>query len=575
MLRGQTALCHSFRTGWQALLSSDRAPLRASFAHLKEEASGTDITQGELSAYTSFLHRRGSSRSRSQAKLLHSHIIEDGHDKYQALQSAILHMYAQCGALDEAGGLFSQLHCRHASSWACIIAAHARLVQPLPTLQLFRQMCIEGTIPVKPTFISVLSSFSDSVFIAEIKRMHTRIKNSTMHSDVVIATVLVSAYSNCRCFKDANLVFGGILERDAVLWVVVIRAHLQAGQCEEAFELFQQMMMEGILPNEFVYASVLAACDSKLRLRKGQMIHAQVAWSDYRSDSVVCNALITMYGKCGELEDATAAFGDSDDQDKVTWNAMIGACAQHNQGKDALCYVQQMQQRGFVPDDLTFMSAFDACANQPAMTEGKQLHTHLVSLGLEVDVNVGNALLNMYGRCGSVVKARSVFYCMPQRNVITWTTMIAAYAQHGLVEDALDVASKMVQAGITPNSITFVNILTACGHAGLVKEGCKYFASMRHSHITPTIEHYNCLLDLLGRAGLLDQGETLLKHLPIESTLALWTTLLGGCRIHFDVERGDYAASQALNFKSQEPGPYILLRNMLSASRQDDPDMIV
>lgn len=506
-------------------------------------------------------------RSLSHAKLLHLQILEDGHDKSHSVQDAVLHMYAQCGAMDEACLLFSQLHHRRTSSWACIIAANARFAHPSSTLSFFHQMCLEGVIPVKTVFISVLSTSSDA---AQVKRMHTCIKNSALHSDIVIATVLINVYSSCHCFDDAMCVFGHVLDRDAVIWVVVIRAHLQAQQFEEAFNFFHQMIMEGILPNEFIYASALASCDSKLGLRKGQWIHAHVARSDYRADSVVCNALVTMYGKWGRLEDATTVLGDSNDQDKVSWNAIIGACAQHNRGSEALFYVQQMQQRGFVPDDLTFMSAFDACANQPAITEGKQLHTHLVGMGLEMDVNVGNAILNMYGRCGSVIKARSVFDIMVQRNVITWSSLIAAYALQGLAENALDVASKMVQGGGIPNSITFVNILSACSHAGLVREGCQWFSYLTQNSVTPAVEHYNCILDLLGRAGRLDEGETLLEHLPIESTLALWTTLLGGCRIHFDVERGDYAVLQTFHYESHEPGPYILHRNMLSASRQDE-----
>ncbi|MCO5581128.1 hypothetical protein L7F22_035004 [Adiantum nelumboides] len=555
MLRLQTTL------GLYCLHISSATPaLRAPFCSAKKEPS----CEAGVNACIDLPGRRGSTlQTLRQAKLLHSRVVEDGDN---SCHEAILHLYAQYGALEDAAILFTRCYHRSATNWARVIAAHG---SPSFIVRLFHQMCTEGVIPTKPAVISILSSFSDSSCLAEAKRMHARIKNSSLCSDVVIATILIGIYSNCHCFDSARGIFIRIVERDAVVWVVTIRAYVQAGQCEDAFQLFRQMMMEGILPTEFVYASTLAACHTKCHFKRGQAIHCHIWLSEYLCDGVAWNALVTMYGKCGRLEDAITAFADSKEQDKVTWNAIVGACAQHDRGKDAVSYAHQMQERGFFPDDLTLLSVLDACAHQPAEMEGKKLHAQLVSMGL-VDMTVSNAVLNMYGRCGSVAQARSVFDGMFQKDVITWTAMIAAYALHGLTEDAQHVFSMMVLGGGTPNSITYVNILSACGHSGLVKEGYEYFACMLENYITPTIEHYNCLLDLLGRAGLLSDGEVLLKHLPVDSTLALWTSLLGGCRLHFDVERGDYAASQALQFDSQEPGPYILLRNMVTASTQDE-----
>ncbi|KAH7281928.1 hypothetical protein KP509_35G003800 [Ceratopteris richardii] len=474
-------------------------------------------------------------------------------------------MYIQCGAFEDASVLFAYSSRGCAATWAKIMGLH---IHPFSALQLFNQMCTEGVIPVKPVVISFISSFSDSLYVPEVKRLQARVQYSDLWSDVVIRTALIGAYSICNHFDALKQLFGCISERDTVLWVVIIRAYLQAGRNEDALQLFHQMTMEGALPNEFVYACALAGCNRSSELRHGQEIHCHISRSEFRSDSVTCNALVTMYGKCGKLEDAIFAFNDSDDQDKVSWNAVVGACAHHDQGKAASSYLWQMQERGFLPNDLTLMSALDACANQPALADGKRLHALLTGMGLKINVNVSNALINMYGRSGSILQARWVFDGILDRNIITWTSMVAAYAFHGLADDALDVVSIMFQEGIFPNSITFVNILTACGHCGLVMKGYEYFGLMRNNHVIPTIEHYNCLLDLLARAGLLDEGEMLLKLLPIESTVALWTALLGGCRIHFDVERADFVASKALHFESHESGPYVLLHNMWTVASQ-------
>eukprot|EP00249_Psilotum_nudum_P030722 c43666_g1_i1 orf=2-316(+) len=104
-----------------------------------------------------------------------------------------------------------------------------------------------------------------------------------------------------------------------------------------------------------------------------------------------------MYGKCGALEDGLAVFARIPERNVFSWTVMIVALTQHGQGEFALRLFQQMELDGVIPDKVTFVSVLSACASQAALTEGKRLHALIAACGLESDVFVGTALVNMYG----------------------------------------------------------------------------------------------------------------------------------------------------------------------------------
>eukprot|EP00249_Psilotum_nudum_P015210 c25216_g11_i1 orf=2-868(+) len=173
----------------------------------------------------------------------------------------------------------------------------------------------------------------------------------------------------------------------------------------------------------------------------------------------------------------------------------------------------------------------------------------------------------MYGKCGNVDDAKSVFNKMPQWDVVSWTAMIAAYAYNGRAKLAIELFRQLEFEGVIPNEITFLHILTACSHAGLVDEGRHFFTSMSgHYSIRPTLEHYGCMVDLLGRAGLLDEAEDMINNMPAQPNAIIWMALLGACQIHCDVERGERAAEHAFFLDPENAAPYVSLSNIYAAA---------
>ena len=171
-------------------------------------------------------------------------------------------------------------------------------------------------------------------------------------------------------------------------------------------------------------------------------------------------------------------------------------------------------------DTVAYSSIISACANWAALIEGRQIHASITGIESETHISVGNALLHLYGKCGSLKDAQVMFEKMHTRDTVTWSVMIAAHAQQGEGRATIELFNKMQHEGIKPNEITCIGILSACNHVGLVDYACQYFHSMSNMYgIVPVVDHYDCLIDLFARAGRLDDTENLIKVMSFPSML--------------------------------------------------------
>jgi pentatricopeptide repeat protein len=224
------------------------------------------------------------------------------------------------------------------------------------------------------------------------------------------------------------------------------------------------------------------------------------------------------------------------------------------------------------PDLFTFSSILTVCSSLVALDQGEQVHAQTIKSGFLSDIVVATALVNMYNKCGSIEKASKAFVEMSTRTLISWTTMIAGFAQHGRTQQALQLFEDMRIAGVRPNQVTFVSVLSACSHAGLVNEALGYFETMKKDYrIKPVMDHYACLIDMFVRLGRLDEAFALVKKMDFEPNEFIWSTLVAGCRSHGNLDKGFYAAEQLLKLKPKDTETYVMLLNMyISAERWKD-----
>ena len=396
------------------------------------------------------------------------------------------------------------------------------------------------------------------------KLVHKHIFSYGYQPKTFLTNVLIGMYVRFGLSEEAQKVFDAMPQRDVVSWTTMIAAYSNAKLNNRALEFLVLMLREGLKPNMFTYSSVLRACVELWIVRQ---LHCSIIKVGLESDVFVRSALIDIYSKLGEMQNALGVFNEMVTGDLVVWNSIIGGFAQNSIGDEAMNLFKNMKMAGFVANQSTLTSVLRACTGLTLLELGRQVHVHV--LKFDQDLILNNALLDMYCKCGSFDDANTLFTRMNEKDVISWSTMIAGLAQNGFSQEALELFKSMKVSGPKPNYITILGVLFACSHAGLVEDGWYYFRSMKQLFgIDPTREHYGCIIDLLGRAGKLDEAVKLIQEMECEPDAVTWRTLLGACRVHRNVDLAIYAAKQILKLDPEDAGTYILLSNIYANSQR-------
>eukprot|EP00253_Pinus_taeda_P001236 PITA_01236 len=305
-----------------------------------------------------------------------------------------------------------------------------------------------------------------------------------------------------------------------------------------------------------MYTFMLHSCSNITSLKQ---IHTHMLMNGLDQNILIGARLVTLYAKYGSIVDAGLVFDNLPNKNIFSYNTMIAGYVKNGHCEESLRVCARMQRKGIEPDNFTFPYLLKACAGLSALREGKLIHYHIRRNGLESDVFVGAALIDMYAKCRKIVDARQVFNKISARDMVLWTAMISGYAQNGHDYEALTTFQQMQRAGLATDSITIIS-------------GWEYFDSMHRVYcIGPSLRHYACMVDLLGRCGRLDEAKDFIEKMPLEPDAGVWGALLGGCRIHCNIELGEHAAEHLFSLEPQNAGYYVLLSNIYATCcRWDD-----
>ncbi|MCO5581078.1 hypothetical protein L7F22_034954 [Adiantum nelumboides] len=442
--------------------------------------------------------------------------------------AALVNMYAKCGRLHQAHFAFERLGERTLTSWTALITGYAYNGYSEAAIELFQQMQVDG-----------------------------------LEADVVVGNVLIDLFSKCGNLIDARRIFDNMSMKDIVSWSALISGYAQQGLGNDALELYCQMLRENVLPDEYTLSSVLGACANLTALIEGMKVHLYIVDVELDSDTVIKNTLVNFYAQCGSMREANAAFNLLLNPEVRSWNAMILGYGQHGYGKAAYDVFETFLGTTSKPDEYTFSGILSACASFGMLAEGKEVRKHITRVGFETNIVVCNALIDMYAACGNLKEAMAVFSSMMDRDLISWSSMVGGWAQHGYGKEALSLFQQMQLEGFKPDELTLSSILIGCSYAGLVEEGCFCFVLMAiiHKNVL-TLEHYISVVDLLGRSGRLYEATEYIYKMPIQPTCMVWITLLAACHRRDNVQLADYAAKYAFDFGPRSSSAYILLSNV-------------
>ncbi|KAL8143225.1 hypothetical protein V2J09_016257 [Rumex salicifolius] len=504
--------------------------------------------------------------------LVHALVIKSGLLSDVVIASSTVGMYAKCSVFESAVKLFDEITERDVACWNVVISCYYQDGQFEKALELYEQMKGYGFRPDSVTLTTIISSSARLLDLERGKQIHSELLLNGFVLDGFVSSALVDMYGKCGCLETAIELFKQIPRKTVVTWNSMISGYSLKGDSKSCVELFRRMTGEGIRPTLTTLGSLLTACSRSASLHHGLFLHGYMVRNSIEPDVFFNSVLVDFYFKCGHTRSAENVFRFMPKANAISWNVMISGYVTLGSYHNAINTYREMREAMMKPDPVTLTSVLSACSQLAAVDLGEEVHGCISENKFETNEVVMGALLDMYAKCGAMEEALSVFNQLPERDVVSWTSMIAAYGSHGQAFEAVKLFERMKRSGVRPDRVTFLALLSACSHGGLVDEGLSYFRQMEtHYGIQPTVELYSCLIDLLGRAGRLQEAYDILRKEPgIRHEPQLLSTLFSACHLHGELHLGEEVAKQLLETCREDPSTYVILANLYASLEQWD-----
>ncbi|XP_057818267.2 pentatricopeptide repeat-containing protein At2g27610 isoform X2 [Cryptomeria japonica] len=394
-----------------------------------------------------------------KGKEIHNYIIKHGFESNILVKNALIDMYAKCGYTQVARQLFDRMPKKDTVSWNAMISGYVSAGYNSNALELFGQMQLEKIKPNEITMLCVLPAFSDITDPDQKKWIQDFVTRSGLESSVSAGTALVSMYSKFGKMEVAKNVFEKMSNRDVAVWNTLIAGYAKTEYRNEALTLFSQMQLEGVIPNSSTIVSVLYVCADLAALRQGKCIHSYLIRSGLELDVYFCNALVTMYAKCGRIKTARKLFDEMPERDVVSWNAMIAGYGMHGYGKDAFELFSQMQLSGLMPDYVTFIGVLSACSYAGLVHEGWQ---YFDSMNRDYCITPRMehyaCMVELLGRLGRLYEALDFIKMMPIKpEAKVWRTLLSACRKHHNIQLGKRAAQCLIE--LEPQNVVYYELL--------------------------------------------------------------------------------------------------------------------
>eukprot|EP00250_Pteridium_aquilinum_P021976 c25273_g6_i1 orf=87-1220(+) len=320
------------------------------------------------------------------------------------------------------------------------------------------------TPPPANAYLSLLKAckHNRSKALVHAKQVHAHIIHNHVPLSGLLGDYLVVTLSMCGAVDDAVHVLRILPKRSVFSWTSIISSYAECGRALDALSFYQYMLQDGFQPSPHTLLAIFNACGSIPDLDQGKILHAYACATGFASEVSVGNAIVKMYLQCAAFQDAEDVFFSLGARTLLSWNSMLSACVDQGQATKALHWYTRMPSDGVEPNHYTFIILFKACGSISDLKRGETLHANAREKGYTLDVMVGSALINMYGKSGAIVGAEDVFGELPHRDIVSWNALLSAYIEQGFGEKALLLYRQMQEEYVEPTQRTVVIVLRAC-----------------------------------------------------------------------------------------------------------------
>ncbi|KNA11786.1 hypothetical protein SOVF_131920 [Spinacia oleracea] len=499
-------------------------------------------------------------------KQAHAAVVKMGFWSDMIISNDLVDMYCKCRSVGNAYKVFDKMLQRNVVSWTALICGCLHQGDDAEgALSLLYEMSCSDIRPNEYTFSACFKACGRLGIPEKGMQVHGFCAKVGYQWLPVVGNSVVDMYAKCGRIGDAVQAFDELGVKNVIAWNTIIAGYSSLGNGKSSVKMFRKMQIQGVIPDEFTFTSVLKACSTLGAISGGSQTHAALVTRGFPvyAQTALVGALIDLYVRCGCLVEAQKLFDHIEDRSVISWASLVLGYAQEGYLLKAMDVFGQLRESNIQIDSYTLSALIGVFADFAFVEQGKQFHAYTIKVPSGLEPEVGNSITDLYHKCGLMEEAEHFFTEMLVKNRVSYTIMITGYGKFGLGKEAVVLFNKMLSENLKPDRITYLAILSACSHSGLMKECEEYFSTLCNDRwIKAEVEHYSCMVDLLGRAGRLTEARNLIGSMPMKPNIGVWQTLLSACKVHGDLELGKEIGKIILELDGNNPVSYVLMSNL-------------
>ncbi|XP_021598775.1 pentatricopeptide repeat-containing protein At3g13880 isoform X2 [Manihot esculenta] len=360
----------------------------------------------------------------------------------------------------------------------------------LPVSPQLSQPCLRIFSLDSVAYTKLIQFSAKSESLIQGKLAHAHMIKTAFKPCLFLFNNMLNMYGKCGEMRTAQKLFDRMPKSSVISYNILISGYAEMGSYDKAIGMFSEARMACLKLDKFSYAGVLSACGQTGDLEVGKVIHGMAVVCGLVRQVFLTNLFIDMYCKCGKVDQARLLFESSDGLDIVSWNSLIAGYVRVGAYEETLELLIKMHQTGLSLNSFTLGSAFKACSSNLVnmIDYGKTLHGYTVKLGLNSNVVIGTALVDMYVKTGFSDYAIQIFRTIPDQNVVAFNAMIAGFIQIEAISkecasEAFNLFSQMQRRGINPSNFTFSSMIKLCNQIKAFEYGKQIHAQICKNNI--------------------------------------------------------------------------------------------
>nr|GEX17521.1 putative pentatricopeptide repeat-containing protein At5g09950 [Tanacetum cinerariifolium] len=436
-----------------------------------------------------------------------------------------------------ARNVFDEMSFRNSISWSCLISGYTRNHMSNEACVVFKEMLREGFAPVHYAVGSVLRACQglESYGFRFGLQVHGFVLKRTNVLHEVVCNGLISMYGNCMGLVDyAARVFDEMDVKSIVSWNSIISVYSNTGDAGSAFKALSRMQVDGFRPTEYTFGSLITAASSNSLSDIGSSLLEQVTCTIQKSgflfDLYVGSALVNGFARSGEIFIATKIFELMDVKNVVSMHGLMVGLARQKQGEQGVQVYVGMKDMVKLTSD-SYVILLSACSEFSVLDEGlrkgKEVHAYVIINGLiDSNVAIGNSLINMYAKCGSVTNAADVFKLVTNKDEISWNSVITGFDQNGYFRDTVIMFIEMKRNQYMPANFTLISALSSCSGLGWLSLGEQIHCEGLKLGLDTDVSVANSLVDFYSETGCVNNCKKMFSSMR-EYDLVSWNSIIG------------------------------------------------